>query len=240
MGLAFYACSHPFYQYFSYFFCLLYIAYACMYGYINSIVGTCQTMVQRQSLIFCHYLWKSWNRGLDAFSVATTKCTGLIQPWSNFGLLFCLTCQFFYNCGRSFAGNQWCSQDRNIRDRDVVKISKRDRDFIKNSETETRDLKFETETSKYVHFAEILLKNVVITSDFNFFQISGIFRLVWVVFYLQIQQTKNRWITEILINHFFAIFKVSRSETFETETRKNGSRDESRDQDEVSRLHHCR
>jgi len=74
----------------------------------------------------------------------------------------------------------------------VVKISKRDRDFIKNSETETRDLKFETETSKYVHFAEILLKNVVITSDFNFFQISGIFRLVWVVFYLQIQQTKNR------------------------------------------------
>jgi len=24
---------------------------------------------------------------------------------NNFGLLFCLTCQFFYNCGRYFAGN---------------------------------------------------------------------------------------------------------------------------------------
>jgi len=61
--------------------------------------------------------------------------------------------------------------------------------------------------------------------------------------YLQIQQTKNRLITEILINHFFAIFKISRPETFEsetrpetieTETRKNGSRD----RDQVSRLHH--
>ena len=53
---------------------------------------------------------------------------------------------------------------------------------------------------------------------------------------------KNIWITEILINHFFATFKVSRPETFETETRKNGSRDESRDScrdlDQVSRLHH--
>jgi len=27
------------------------------------------------------------------------------KPWSNFGLLFCLTCQFLYNCGRSFASN---------------------------------------------------------------------------------------------------------------------------------------
>jgi len=36
----------------------------------------------------------------------------------------------------------------------------------------------------------------------------------------------------ILINHFFAIFKVSRPETFESETRKNGSRD----RDQVSRL----
>jgi len=38
--------------------------------------------------------------------------------------------------------DQWCSRDRNLRDRDMVKISRRDRDFIKNSET--RDLKFET------------------------------------------------------------------------------------------------
>jgi len=66
--------------------------------------------------------------------------------------------------------------------------------------------------------------------------------------------TKNRWIIEILINHSFAIFKVSRPETSETETRpetfetetrpetfetetetrKNGSRD----RHQVSTLHH--
>ena len=54
------------------------------------------------------------------------------------------------------------------------------------------------------------------------------------VSYLQKQQTKNRWITEILLNHFFAIFKVprpiafeteTRPETFYTETRKNRTRD---------------
>jgi len=31
----------------------------------------------------------------------------------------------------------------------------------------------------------------------------------------------------------------TRPETFETETSKNGSRDASRDRDQVSRLHHC-
>jgi len=72
----------------------LYIAYACMYGYINSIVDACQAMVQQESLISCHYLWSSWDRGLDVSSVATTKCTGLIKPCSSFSLLFCLTCQF--------------------------------------------------------------------------------------------------------------------------------------------------
>jgi len=36
------------------------------------------------------------------------------------------------------------SRDHDLRDRDLVKISRRDRDFIKNSETAT---------SKFVHFA---------------------------------------------------------------------------------------
>jgi len=59
---------------------------------------------------------------------------------------------------------------------------------------------------------------------------------------------QNLWIIKILLNHFFATFnKVSRPlasetdtrpETFETETRKNGTRNESRDRDQVSRLHH--
>jgi len=71
------------------------------------------------------------------------------------------------------------------------------------------------------------------------FSNSGIFRTVLVVSYLQIQETKNSWIIEILLYHFFAISKVSRPvafetrpDTFETETGKNGSRD----RDEVSRL----
>ena len=42
---------------------------------------------------------------------------------------------------------QWCSRDCNLRDRDLVKISRRYRDFIKNSETP--DLKFETETRDF-------------------------------------------------------------------------------------------
>jgi len=48
-----------------------------------------------------------------------------------------------------------------------------DRDFIKNPETETRDLTFETETSKFVHFAENILENFVTTSECKFFQISA-------------------------------------------------------------------
>jgi len=81
-----------------------------------------------------------------------------------------------------------------------------------------------------------------------FFKFLAFFRCVLVVSYLQIQQKKYIWIIGILINHFFAIFKVSRPETletvtrpktFETGTRKNGSWDESRDRDQVSSLHHC-
>ena len=86
---------HPSYHYFSYFFCLLCIVYACMYGYINSIVGTFQAMIQRESFIFCHYFWNSWDRGLDVFSVATKKCTGLTKAWSNFGLIFVLLVSLF-------------------------------------------------------------------------------------------------------------------------------------------------
>jgi len=44
-----------------------------------------------ESFIFCHYMWISWNRGFDVFSMATTKCTELMKPRSNLALLFCLT-----------------------------------------------------------------------------------------------------------------------------------------------------
>jgi len=65
-------------------------------------------------------------------------------------------------------------------------LKRRDRDFITDSET-----------SKFVHFAETFLKHVVITSELNFFQIYGIFRRVLVVSYLQMQQIINRRIIEI-------------------------------------------
>ena len=66
-----------------------FVACACMYGQINCIAGTCQAVVQRESLIFCHYMWISWYRWFDVFSMATTKCIGLMTR-SNMGLLFVL------------------------------------------------------------------------------------------------------------------------------------------------------
>jgi len=60
--------------------------------------------------------------------------------------------------------------------------------------------------------------NVVITSKMIFFKFLAFFGTVLVVSYLQIQQTKNRRIIEILLYQFFAIFEVSRPEAFETET----------------------
>jgi len=44
---------------------------------------------------------------------------------------------------------QWCSRDRNLRDRDLAQISRRDRDFVIKAETETETWKFETETSHF-------------------------------------------------------------------------------------------
>jgi len=37
-----------------------------------------------------------------------------------------------------------------------LKLRDGERDFIKNPETQIRDLTFKTETSKFVHFAEML------------------------------------------------------------------------------------
>jgi len=67
------------------------------------------------------------------------------------------------------------------------------------------------------------------------FKFLTFFQPLLVVSYLQIQQIKNREIVEILLNHFFVKFKVSRSVALETETRpetktktrKNGFRDDS-------------
>jgi len=88
------------------------------------------------------------------------------------------------------------SRDRNLRDRDrnLVKISgwDRDWDFIKNSDTETWSSRPRLETSKLVHFAEIFLKNIAITSK-SFFLFLAFSQHVLVVSYLKIQITKNSW-----------------------------------------------
>jgi len=70
----------------------------------------------------------------------------------------------------------------------------------------------------------ILSKNVIITSELKIFQISGIFPTCFGCF-LPANTNKNRRIIQILLNHFCAIFKVSRPVAYKTETRKNGSRD---------------
>ena len=97
-----------------------------------------------------------------------------------------------------------------------------DRDFIKNSETDTRDMMFETETNtrdfKIFAFCRNFFDNVVITSESSFILFLAFFRRVLFVSYLKIQPKKSHWIIEILINHLFAIFEVSRPETFEIET----------------------
>jgi len=59
------------------------------------------------------------------------------------------------------------------------------------------------------------------------FKIMAFFRHVLVVSYLQIQQTKNLWIIEILINYLFAIFSLETWNLRDRDSRKW-----------VSRLHH--
>jgi len=85
--------------------------------------------------------------------------------------------------------------------RDLVKISRPRLEAWSSRPT--------LETSKFVHFAESFQKNVIITSDLNFFKFLAFFRHVVVVSYQQIQQ-KKLFESGILINHFFAIFTVSR------------------------------
>jgi len=86
----------------------------------------------------------------------------------------------------------------------------RDRDFIKNLETWA--------------FCPNFVLNVVITSELNFFYF-WLFPTCFGCFLPANATNKNRWILEILLNYFFATFKVVRPVAFETQTRKYGSRD---------------
>jgi len=74
--------------------------------------------------------------------------------------------------------------DRNLRDRDLVKMSRPG--LHQNSKFPILEIR--NRDSTFQNFW-ILQKNVI--SKLNFFRISGIFRPILVVSYLQIQQTKN-------------------------------------------------
>jgi len=43
-------------------------------------------------------------------------------------------------------GYQWCSRDRNLRDRDLAQSLRQDRDIVIKAETKTEAWKFETKT----------------------------------------------------------------------------------------------
>jgi len=65
----------------------------------------------------------------------------------------------------------------------------------------------------------------------NFFEYLAFFLPALIVSYLHIQQTKSMLKYQSLLSHIVAVFKVSRQSplTFDTETHKKGSQDESKD-----------
>jgi len=58
-----------------------------------------------------------------------------------------------------------------------------------------------------VHFAEIFYKNVVVTSELNFFKCLAFFSTCFGCFLPENTTNKNRSIIEILINHFMQYSK---------------------------------
>jgi len=94
----------------------------------------------------------------------------------------------------------------------------RDRDFIRNPET--GDLKIETETRGFKIYAICRnFKKCRHRFRVEFFQISGVFPTCFGCFLPANSTNKNRRNIEILLYHFFAVFKVSRPVTFETGNR---------------------
>jgi len=83
----------------------------------------------------------------------------------------------------------------------------RDRGFIKNSETESRNSrmrlhhKFQNRDFKICGFCRNFSKKMTSPlPKLNFFGFLTLFRPVFIVSYLQIQQRKTRWIT-VLLSH---------------------------------------
>jgi len=96
---------------------------------------------------------------------------------------------------------QWCSQNGNLRDRDLVKtLRPRLHQKSRGRDSRLQNMWILPKFSK---------KIFVIISKLNFFQISDIFPTCFGCFMPANTTNKNCWIIEILLYPFFAIFKVS-------------------------------
>jgi len=107
-------------------------------GYLSQTISIKQSCIKDVVSIGFFYM-KPQHGSQHAYQL--TWCQILLihytVDWLSAGSLFTFDRSPYMTC----CIQQWCSRDRNLRDRDLVKISRRDRDFIKNSETETRDFK---------------------------------------------------------------------------------------------------
>ena len=104
MGFAFYASLPLFSSLLFLFFCLLYIAYACMYGCINSIVATCQATVQRGKFHFLSLLVKQLGAWIGCVFRGIHKVHRADKTLKQLRFAFLSYLSVFYNCGRSFSG----------------------------------------------------------------------------------------------------------------------------------------
>jgi len=193
--------------------------------------------------ILCPPRLKKWG---DTSSVLPTK----LRPYS-YSNVFSWNCVCFWSNIYSYVVEieTWLK----LRDRDP------DRDFIKESESETRLLRI---YGFCWNFCKNFQKVSAPLSSWIFFKFLAFFWPACVVSYQKMEQTQKHielqkfakpyrcsWQSHIVayIESLKAIGlwlrpvaseTETRPETFETETRINVSRDESRDRDQVSGLHH--
>ena len=120
--------------------------------------------------------------------------------------------------------HRWCSQDRNHQDQDMVKTL-RLRLHQKLWEIWDWDFKICAFCQNYFSICHHHFWLKFFSNFCNFYDI------FWLFITCKYNNQKNHWIIEILLNHFFAILKVSkpvafktktRPETFKIETRKMG------------------
>jgi len=125
----------------------------------------------------------------------------------------CLTDQFqlCFFC----IGNIKCSRDYNLQDQGLVETSR------PRLHQNFRDLKFENETSsqvlKFVHFAESFQKNVVTTSQVEFFRSSHIIPICFHCFF-PANTTEKKFVELQFYQAIFLQYSESQNNRLVTET----------------------